>query len=247
MNTLSGKVVLITGASRGIGKAIALRFAEEGASVIINYKKSHVEAEEVKSTIEELGGYAFLLQGDVSNYTTCSNMMKTIIDKFGKIDILINNAAVSQIGLFYDCTEEAFDNIINTNLKGVFNLTHNAVKHMLLKGNGVVINISSMWGEVGASCEVIYSASKGGINAFTKALGKELAPSNIRVNAISPGVIDTSMNSWLSEEEKEDLVSEIPMMRMGLPKEIANLAVFLASDQCAYMTGQILRVDGGFI
>lgn len=247
MNTLSGKVVLITGASRGIGKAIALRFAEEGASVIINYKKSHVEAEEVKSTIEELGGYAFLLQGDVSSYTTCSNMMKTIIDKFGKIDILINNAAVSQIGLFYDCTEEAFDNIINTNLKGVFNLTHNAVKHMLLKGNGVVINISSMWGEVGASCEVIYSASKGGINAFTKSLGKELAPSNIRVNAISPGVIETSMNSWLSEEEKEDLVSEIPMMRMGLPKEIANLAVFLASDQCAYMTGQILRVDGGFI
>lgn len=247
MNTLSGKVVLITGASKGIGKAIALRFAKEGASVIINYRKSHVEAEEVKSTIEELGGYAFLLQGDVSDYTTCSDMMKTIIDKFGKIDILINNAAISQIGIFYDCTEEIFDNIINTNLKGVFNLTHNAVKHMLPRREGVIINISSMWGEVGASCEVIYSASKGGINSFTKALGKELAPSNIRVNAISPGVINTSMNSWLSEEEREELLSEIPMMRMGKPEEIASLAVFLASDQCTYMTGQVLRVDGGFI
>ncbi|MFX0548729.1 elongation factor P 5-aminopentanone reductase [Hathewaya histolytica] len=247
MSNLSGKVVLITGAAKGIGKAIALKFAEEGASVIVNYKKSHIEAEEVKKDIENLGGYAFLLQGDVSEYRTCSNMMKTLIDKFGKIDILINNAAISKIGIFYDCTEECFDEIINTNLKGVFNLTHNAIKHMIPKGSGTIINISSMWGEVGASCEVIYSASKGGINAFTKALGKELAPSNIRVNAISPGVIETSMNSWLSDEEREELVSEIPMMRMGKPEEIANLAVFLASEQCNYMTGQILRVDGGFI
>ncbi|CAM2970843.1 SDR family oxidoreductase [Hathewaya histolytica] len=247
MSNLSGKVVLITGAAKGIGKAIALKFAEEGASVIVNYKKSHIEAEEVKKDIENLGGYAFLLQGDVSEYRTCSNMMKTLIDKFGKIDILINNAAISKIGIFYDCTEECFDEIINTNLKGVFNLTHNAIKYMIPKGSGTIINISSMWGEVGASCEVIYSASKGGINAFTKALGKELAPSNIRVNAISPGVIETSMNSWLSDEEREELVSEIPMMRMGKPEEIANLAVFLASEQCNYMTGQILRVDGGFI
>lgn len=247
MNTLCGKVVLITGAAKGIGKAIALKFAKEGASVIINYRKSHEEAEKVKKDIEELGGYAFLLQGDVSSYETCSNMIKTVMEKFGKIDILINNAAVSQIGIFLDYTEESFDNIINTNLKGVFNITHNAIKYMLPRKQGSIINISSMWGEVGASCEVLYSASKGGINAFTKALGKELAPSNIRVNAISPGVIDTSMNSWLTEEEREELISEIPMMRMGLPEEIANLAVFLASDECAYMTGQILRVDGGLI
>ncbi|GAA0787136.1 elongation factor P 5-aminopentanone reductase [Hathewaya limosa] len=247
MSDLGGKVVLISGSSRGIGKAIALAFAKENATIIINYKSSDNKADEVKKEIESIGGYAHLLKGDVSSYEQCKSMVEDIIKKFGKIDVLVNNAAVSKIDVFSFCTEETWDYIIGTNLKGVFNLTHNVVKYMVDKKEGSIINISSMWGEVGASCEVIYSTSKGGINAFTKALGKELAPSGIRVNAISPGVIDTEMNNCLSKEDKESLEEEIPMNRMGMPEEIGKVAVFLAKEDSSYMTGQVLRVDGGFI
>lgn len=247
MSDLSGKVILISGASRGIGRAIALAFAKENATVVINYKSSDNKANEVKKHIESIGGYAYVLKGDVSSYEQCKIMVEDIIKKFGKIDVLVNNAAVSKIDVFSFCTEQTWDYIIGTNLKGVFNLTHNVVKYMVDKKEGCIINISSMWGEVGASCEVIYSTSKGGINAFTKALGKELAPSGIRVNAISPGVIDTEMNNCLSKEDKESLEEEIPMNRMGMPKEIGKVAVFLAKEDSSYMTGQVLRVDGGLI
>lgn len=244
---LSGKVALVTGASRGIGRSIAIELAKRGASVIINYNKNDEQATETLNMIKEINGYGMLMKTDVSKYTDVKSMIGEIVRTFGKIDILVNNAGISKTGLFIDMEEEDWENIINTNLKSMFNCAHNAVKHMLEQKAGVIINISSIWGNVGASCEVIYSASKGGINSFTKALAKELAPSNIRVNAIAPGVIDTEMNKWLSKEEMESLINEIPMMRLGRGEDVANLAVFLCSDEAKYITGQIMTIDGGFI
>lgn len=247
MSNLSGKVVLISGASRGIGRGIALEFAKESANVIINYKDDYESANNTKRYIEDLGGYGYIIKGDISSYEECRKMVNEVLYKFGRIDVLVNNAGISLINVFSFCTENDFDNILGTNLKGTLNLTHNVIKHMIERKTGSIINISSMWGEVGASCEVLYSTSKGGINAFTKALGKELAPSNIRVNAICPGVIDTEMNDCFSQEEKESLLEDIPMGRMGSAEEIGKIAVFLSKDESSYITSQIIRVDGGFI
>lgn len=243
----SGKTVLITGGSRGIGKSIALEFAKLGASVIINYRSNDEEAEQTVKEIKENGGYAIKIKGDISLYDFARSMIEDIINKFGKIDVLVNNAGISKVGLFIDMKNEDFDKIVGTNLKGVFNVCHNAVKYMIKGNKGNIVNISSMWGSVGASCEVIYSASKGGVNSFTKALGKELAPSGIRVNAIEPGVIDTEMNRWMSKEEREDLELEIPMGKFGQGKDIAKLTVFLASDEARYITSQVITVDGGYL
>ncbi|KOA18191.1 3-oxoacyl-[acyl-carrier-protein] reductase FabG [Clostridium homopropionicum DSM 5847] len=242
-----GKVVLITGGSRGIGRSIAEEFARLEGTVIINYNSNEKAAEETIRRIESLGGYGLSIKGDVSSYSFAQNMVETIINKFGKIDVLVNNAGIAKIGIFIDMVEEDFDKVLNTNLKGTINISHCAAKHMLNRKTGSIINISSMWGQVGASCEVLYSASKGGINAFTKALGKELAPSGIRVNAIQPGVIDTDMNSWMSKEERESLEMEIPMMRFGTGEDVGKLTVFLASDSAKYITAQVITVDGGFI
>lgn len=243
----SGKVVLITGGSRGIGSSIAKEFAKLGGTTIISYRSNDAAAEKTIKEIRDLGGYALSYKGDVSNYSFCKNMIEDILKRFGKIDVLVNNAGISKIGLFMDMTEEDFDSIISTNLKGVFNTCHNAVKDMIKRKQGCIINISSIWGEVGASCEVLYSASKGAINSFTKALGKELAASGIRVNAVQPGVINTEMNNWLSEEEKKDLEEEIPMMRFGDGEDIAKLVTFLASEDSKYITSQVITVDGGYI
>ncbi|MCY6353741.1 elongation factor P 5-aminopentanone reductase [Clostridium sp. ZS2-4] len=242
-----GKVVLITGGSRGIGKSIAVEFAKLGASVVINYKSNNDAAEETLCDIKALGGYAVAIKGDISDYNFVKNMVEDIINKFGKIDILVNNAGISKIGLFIDMQEEDFDDVIGTNLKGIFNTCHNVSKYMLNKRNGNIINISSIWGGVGASCEVLYSASKGGVNSFTKALGKELAASGIRVNAVQPGVIDTEMNKWLSKEERHSLIEEIPMMKFGEGDDIAKLVTYLASDNAKYVTAQVITVDGGYI
>lgn len=244
---LQGKVVLITGGSRGIGRSIALEFARCGACVIINYKNNDKASEEILQKIKSKGGYAECIKGDVSNYEFVNKMIKNIINRFGKIDILINNAGISKIGLFMDMTEDDFDSMIGVNLKGMFNTCHCVIKHMISKKSGSIINISSIWGEAGASCEVLYSASKGGVNSFTKALGKEVASSGIRVNAIQPGVIDTTMNKWLTKEEKMDLIEEIPMMRFGKGEDIAKLALFLASDDSKYITSQVITVDGGYL
>lgn len=244
---LQGKVALVTGASRGIGRAISLSLAENGANVIVNYCKNEEAASEVVKLIEEKGGYAVSCKTDISNYEAVKNMLDGVASQFGKLDILVNNAGVSKIGLFSDMSEEEFGNLIDINLKGTINCTHCAVRYMLNQKHGNIINISSMWGNVGASCEAIYSATKGGINLFTKALAKELGPSNIRVNAIAPGVIQTEMNNWLSEEEKETLKNEIPMMRFGTPRDVGDLAAFLASDKSKYITGQIITIDGGMI
>lgn len=242
---LKGKVAIVTGASRGIGKGIAIELAKAGASVVINYKNNDEAAEKTLKEIRELGVYALKIKGDVSDYEFSKCMIKTTLEKLGKIDILINNAGVSKVGLFMDEVPEEWDNIINVNLKGTINCSHSVVSEMIKQKSGSIINISSMWGNVGASCEVIYSASKGAINSFTKSLAKELAPSNIRVNAIAPGVIDTEMNSWLTEEERRALASEIPMMKFGEVCDVGLLVTFLASENSKYITGQVISVDGG--
>ncbi|KYH29224.1 MULTISPECIES: elongation factor P 5-aminopentanone reductase [Clostridium] len=243
----NGKVILITGGSRGIGKSISKEFAKLGGNVIINYVHNDAAAEKTLEEIRAFGGYAISIKGDISNYNFAKDMVEKVLNKFGKIDVLVNNAGISKVGLFIDMKEEDFDDIINTNLKGVFNTCHNVAKHMICRKQGTIINISSIWGEVGASCEVLYSASKGGINSFTKALGKELASSGVRVNAIQPGVINTEMNKWLTEEERKELESEIPMMRFGEGEDIAKITTFLASEDSKYITSQIITVDGGYL
>lgn len=244
---LSGKVALITGSSRGIGKSIAVELSKAGAAVVINYSKDKEGAEETLKLIKDGGGYGIILKGDVSVYEDVNNMIDEIINKFQRLDILVNNAGISKIGLFMDAKESEWNKLLDVDLKGVINCSHYALKYMTAQKRGNIINISSIWGGVGASCEVIYSAAKGAVNSFTKALAKEMAPSNIRVNAIAPGVIDTDMNSFLSEEEKFNLTNEIPMMRFGSVEDIGKLASFLASDDSNYITGQIITVDGGMI
>ena len=247
MDKLSVKVALITGASIGIGRAIAVEFAKEGASVVINYSTDDQGAKETLEEVKSVNGYGVIVKGDISTSDKCKTIVEYVLKMMGKIDILVNNAGISHIGLFIDSTEKEINNMLNVNLLGSIHLTKNVLSNMISRKSGIIVNISSMWGEVGASCEVLYSTTKGGINAFTKALAKEVAPSNIRVNAISPGVIDTGMNSFLEEEEKKDLEEEIPLGRFGSTSEIGKLAVFLSSEDSSYITGQIIRADGGFI
>ncbi|NEZ47507.1 SDR family oxidoreductase [Clostridium niameyense] len=245
MSNLSGKVAIVTGSSRGIGKAIAIELTKAGASVVINYRQNKEGALETLHYIKKLGGYGVIYKADISKYDDAKELIKYTIHNFGKIDILVNNAGIAKIGLFMDMNENDWDSIIDTNLKGVFNCTNNVVKYMLEKQSGSIINISSMWGNVGASCEVIYSAAKGGINSFTKALAKELGGSNIRVNAVAPGVIDTDMNKCVSLEDMNNLKEEIPLMRLGKGEDIGKVVSFLSSDDASYITGQIITVDGG--
>ena len=247
MIDLQGKIALVTGASRGIGRGIALELAKTGATVLINYKNNDEKAKETLELINNLGGYGELIKGDVSSFDGAKEIIDFIINRFGKLDILVNNAGISKVGLFMDSTKEDFDGILDTNLKGAMYLSKHALGPMVSRGAGNIINISSMWGEVGASCEVLYSASKGGINLFTKALAKEVASMGVRVNAIAPGVINTEMNNFLSKEEREELENEIPMGRYGDVSEIGRAVVFLCDENCSYLTGQILRIDGGLI
>ena len=244
--SLRGKVCIVTGGSRGIGRAIALELAKEGASILINYSKDEEGALKTLDLIKECGGVSKAIKEDIASFEGCKRIVDFAIESFGKLDILVNNAGRSFVGLFMDMGKEDIDNIINTNLLGAMYLSKHAIGHMLNNG-GSIINISSMWGDVGASCETVYSSSKGGLNLFTKALAKEMAPSKIRVNGISPGVIETDMNSFLSKEDRESLEEEIPIGRFGLPEEIAKAVVFLASSKASYITGQIIRIDGGMI
>lgn len=245
--SLKGKVAIVTGGSRGIGKAIVLELTRLGASVVINYSKDDESAISTLDEVKSLGGYGILIKGNVSDYDFCNELVTKCLNIFGKIDILVNNAAISKVGLFIDMKEEEFNQLINVNVKSLFNMSKNVMPHMIARGCGNIVNISSMWGNVGASCEVAYSASKGAVNMFTRALAKEVAPMNIRVNAVAPGVIKTKMNSWLSKEELNDLQEEIPMGRLGEPKEVAKAVAFLVSQDSSYITGQILNVDGAII
>lgn len=244
---LLGKVAVVTGASKGIGRSIAVEFAKHGATVVINYNNDRAGAEETQRIINDLSGEACIIQSNVADYNMAEKLITSTVDIYGQIDVLVNNAGISKIGLFTDMTPQDWQQIIGINLTGVFNCTHQAVKQMLPRKSGSIINISSIWGESGGSCEVFYSASKGGVNAFTKALGKELAPSNIRVNAIAPGVIDTAMNQCFSPQDRDAIIQNIPMLRLGQGEDVAKLAVFLASDDSSYITAQVITVDGGML
>ena len=243
---LRGKVILVTGASRGIGRAIAIELASKGAAIAINYSKDDEGAKVTLENVIKNGGYGKLFKKDISNYNNCRVLIDEVIGTFGKLDVLVNNAGISKFGLLMDMSLEEINDLVNTNLMGAIYLSKLAINNMMRNG-GNIINISSVWGEVGASCEVIYSATKGGLNLFTKALAKEVASFNIRVNSVAPGVINTEMNNVLDSEDKEVLKNEIPMMRFGEAHEVARVVSFLCEDKCKYLTGQIIRIDGGFI
>lgn len=244
---LLGKIVYITGASKGIGRGIAREFGKSGAFVLVGYNSDLEGANETLNMIKELGGSGEILGGNVANKDERNHIISSIKNKFGKLDVLVNNAGISKIGLFMDASDEEIDSIMNVNLIGAMKLTRDSMDLLREGSNSSIINISSIWGNVGASCEVLYSTTKGGMNLFTKALAKEIAPWGIRVNCIAPGVINTEMNSWLSKEEKEGLEEEIPMNRFGEVEEIGRVAKFLASEDSSYLTGQILTVDGGML
>lgn len=239
------KTVLITGASKGIGKSMARGFAQEGYNVIINYCNSKNEAQNLEKELTDKGFSVKSIKADVGNYNEVLKMVEEANNKFGTIDILVNNAGIAQQKLFTDITNEDFDNMVNINLKGVFNCTKAVLKDMINKKYGKIINISSMWGVVGASCEVHYSAVKAGVIGMTKALAKEVGPSGINVNCIAPGVINTQMNSNLDEDTLNVLKEETPLGIIGESEDITNLAMFLASDKSKFITGQIITADGG--
>ena len=241
------KTVLITGASRGIGRAIATAFAKDGCNLVITCSKSENELLELKKELEEKYAVDVLASvGDVSDYSYVEQLFSHIEKRFNGVDVLINNAGISYVGLLTDMTIADWNHIVGINLTSVFSTSKLAIPYMLSKKAGKIINISSVWGNVGASCEVAYSACKGGMNAFTKGLAKELAPSNIQVNAIACGCIDTQMNACFSEEERALLAEEIPAGRFGMPEEVASLVLSLASGN-EYLTGQIITLDGGWI
>lgn len=239
------KTVLISGSGRGIGRAIAIKFAKEGYKIAINANKSKDELEETKNYLMSLGVPVLAKQGDVGNYQFCKEFVDEVKNTLGSIDILINNAGISHIGLLSDMKPDEWNEVINTNLTSLYNLSNLVIPEMVRKSAGKIINISSVWGNVGASMEVAYSASKGGMNSFTRALAKELAPSNIQVNAIACGAIDTEMNSFLDSDELALLIDEIPASRLGRPEEVAELAYSLATGN-NYLTGQIISLDGGW-
>jgi 3-oxoacyl-[acyl-carrier protein] reductase len=239
------KVVLITGGSRGIGKAIALTLGKSDYHVIINYRSREDEAVKVLEEIIAGGGSGSIYQSDISNYNETEKMMTDIIKEYGGIDVLVNNAGITKDQLMLRMSEEDFSSVIDINLKGAFNCVKHVTRSMFKKRSGCIINISSVIGLVGNAGQVNYAASKAGIIGMTKALAKEYAARNIRVNAIAPGFIDTEMTDVLSEEIKEDILDKIPLHTLGRPEDIANMVNFLASDQAKYITGQVIAVDGG--
>lgn len=243
---MSKKTVLVTGASRGIGKAIAVKYAKKGCNVAVNCIHSEERLAQTRREIESYQTECLAFLGDMGNPADCQALFKKIRKQFGGVDVLVNNAGISYIGLLQDMTSDDWDRIVRTNLTSVFNCCRLAIPYMVEKKCGKIINISSVWGVAGASCEVAYSATKGGINAFTKALAKELAPSGIQVNAIACGAIDTEMNHFLDQEELIDLIDEIPAGRLGKAEEVADLAYHLGYKD-SYLTGQVIGLDGGWI
>jgi len=240
------KTVFITGASRGIGKAAALKFAKENYNVVINCIKNTQMLEDVKNEVEAYGASCLALSGNVGDYKQAQEMFREIERIFPGIDILINNAGISHIGLLSDTSITQWNDVIESNLTSVFNCSKLALPYMIQRKKGRIINISSIWGVTGASCEVAYSTSKGGINAFTKALAKELAPSNILVNAIACGVVDTDMNQQLTADERAKLMAEIPAGRFATANETANF-IYTLSTGNNYLTGQVIQFDGGWL
>lgn len=242
---LDTKVAVVTGASRGIGRAIACALAAEGAAVVINYNGSRDRALAVKQEIEAAGGKAEVFQCDVSNFSACEAFFKEVIAAFGRIDILVNNAGITKDGLLMKMSEADFDAVLNTNLKGTFNCTRFVARQMLKQKSGRIINMASVSGVLGNAGQANYSASKAGVIGLTRSTARELASRGITVNAIAPGFIHTEMTAVLSDQVKEQAVSQIPMGTFGEAEDIAQAVVFLASEKARYITGQVLCVDGG--
>lgn len=241
------KVAVITGASRGIGRRTAEIMAGEGFKVIANYNHSEDEAANLKKRILDLGGDAEIFKADVGDYNESKRLIEFCIEKYGTIDVLVNNAGISQIKLFTDISVDEWNDMIKVHLGGVFNCTQNAVKYMISRKQGKIINISSIWGITGASCEVHYSTVKAGIIGFTKSLAKELGPSNIQVNCVAPGIILTDMTAGFSEDEINELKCNVPLQRLGTVDDIANTICFLSTDKSDYITGQVISPNGGFL
>lgn len=241
------KTVIVTGASRGIGKACALAFGKKGANVIVNYSNSKEKAEEVCEEISKLGGRALPFCADVADRKAVDEMIAFAHSNFGSISTIVNNAGIAEQIMFCDITEEKWDRMFAVDVKGVYNCIQAALPDMIHNKSGRIINISSMWGITGASCEVHYSAAKAAVIGMTKALAKELGPSGITVNAIAPGVISTEMNGNISEEIMSELKEETPIGRIGTPEDIAETALFLASPKASFITGEVISVNGGFV
>lgn len=244
---LLGKVALVTGASRGIGRDIAIELAKAGANVAVNYAGSEARANEVVQEIQSLGREAFAVQCDVANADSVAEMVKQTIDRWGSLDILVNNAGITRDNLIMRMKEDEWDDVINTNLKGVFLCTKAVTRQMMKQKSGRIINISSVVGESGNAGQANYVAAKAGVIGLTKTTAKELAPRGITVNAVAPGFITTDMTDKLTDEIKEGMLKMIPLAKFGEPKDIANAVTFLASDDSRYITGQTIHVNGGMV
>ena len=241
------KVAFITGGTRGIGKQIAIKLAKNGFDIALNYRKENDELKNTKNEIEDSGAKCLAVQGDVTSFEDSERMVKEIFDHYERIDVLVNNAGITKDNLFVRMKKEDFEDVINVNLIGTFNVTKNIVPIMMKQKSGRIINISSVVGISGNAGQANYAASKAGIIGFTNSLAKELGSRNILVNAIAPGFIETQMTDVLKDSVKEEISKSIPLKRMGKTEDIANLANFLASDESSYITGQVINVDGGML
>ena len=242
---LNGKIAVVTGASRGIGRSIALELASQGATVVVNYNGSEACAIKVQQEIETAGGKADVHRCNVSDYSACETFIQTVIKKHGRLDILVNNAGITKDGLLMRMTEEDFDQVMDVNLKGTFNTVRFASRQMIKQKYGRIINLSSVVGIAGNAGQANYAASKAGIIGFTKASAKELASRGVTVNAIAPGFIETEMTDVLSDAVKAAFIVQIPLGRFGSPEDVAKMTAFLASDNASYITGQVIQIDGG--
>ena len=241
------KVALITGSSRGIGKQIAIKFAKNGYNIVVNYVNKNEDVEKTIEELKQLGVEILEAQGDISNYEQSEKIVNLVIEKFGQIDVLVNNAGITKDMLIMRMKKEDFTKVIDVNLVGTFNITKNVIPHMMKKRTGRIINISSVVGISGNAGQCNYAASKAGIIGFTKSLAKELASRNILVNAVAPGFIETNMTDVLQENVKEEIKKQIPLKRIGKAEDVANAVYFLTSEESSYITGQVLQVDGGML
>ena len=241
------KVAFITGGTRGIGRQIAITLSKNNYDIVVNYRTENEALKTLKEEIEKNNVSFFAVQGDVSNFDDTERMTKEIIEKYSKIDVLVNNAGITKDNLIIRMKKEDFEDVINVNLTGIFNVTKNVVPYMMKQRNGRIINLSSVVGLSGNAGQSNYSASKAGIIGFTKSLAKELGSRNVLVNAVAPGFIETQMTDVLKDEVKEEIVKNIPLRRTGKPQDVANVVKFLASDDSSYITGQVIQVDGGMI
>ncbi len=245
MPDLTDRIALVTGASRGIGRAIALELAEQGATVVANYAGSQQAAEELVSVIEASGGAAYACKADVSDPGACAGLVDTVVEQYGRIDVLVNNAGITRDGLLVRMSDEDWNDVIATNLTGVFSVTRAAGRHMMKARAGSIVNVTSVVGLVGNAGQANYAAAKAGVIGLTKSVARELAGRGVRCNAVAPGFIETDMTAALSESVREQILGGIAMKRFGEPGDVAKAVAFLASDDAAYITGQVLAIDGG--